>query len=75
MFKYINELAIMINEVQNIANLNWLQYIEKGMVNQLSTARILECPAAINAALFNFEMFIFARGNTPVDLCNAILKL
>ena len=75
MVKRIDEPAVLIDEMQNTADIDLFQGVEKRMIHWLSPVRIPQRPATILTALFDLEMLILARGDPPVDAGNKHFEL
>ena len=71
MVERVDKPAVLVDEMQNATDSNLLQGIEKGVVDGLSAARILEGPTAVRATFFDLEVLILPRGDPSVDLSDA----
>ncbi len=58
----------------NTADIHLGKRIEKGMIDGLTVARILQGPADLWAASFDLKVHIFPRSDTPIDLNETVFK-
>ena len=75
MIKGLHEGTVPIDEVQQAADVDLLETIEKRMVNGLAAWRIAKGPAHLWTTFEGLEVLIIAWGNARIDLDQAMFEL
>src|ERR1700693_2642277 len=75
MGKSVHEPALTVCKVQNAADIRLRQLIKERVVRRFAVAGILQGPARVTAVRLDLEVLILPRGDAPVDLGDARLKL
>ena len=72
--KSFHEPTVSGGAMEHTAHVHLGERLEKGMVDGLTVARILQGPADLGAASFDLKMVIFPRSDTPIDLNKTVFK-
>ena len=67
MLEGVHPLALMVDEIQDAANVHLLERIEQWGVGLFRTVRIRQTPASVGAVFFDLEVLVFARFNPLID--------